>query len=145
LARSGTIGAFASGGIFRWLDADAVFDALLCREPVHSPEGGGRVLQALAGLKAGRRSKRIGYFAKLRGGVRTRDASVTSFRSLDRPPGRGRSTTTVLDFGAVIESYAGRRLMVRVDAGDVVSFYADDRPDSINIVVGLGWRFARNH
>jgi hypothetical protein len=140
LMRSTTIGAFGSAGILKWLDADAAFDALLRRELVHSPAGGGHVLQALAGVKAGTRSKRVGYFAKLRAGVRTRDSSVTSPYSPDHRPVIGRSTTGVLDYGAVIESYAGRRLVVRVDAGDVVSFYGHNTTDSLNVAVGIGWR-----
>jgi hypothetical protein len=143
LLRSATVGGFASAGILHWLDADAAFDMLLRQEVVHSPAGGGRVLQAVGGVKAGVRSRRVGYFAKLRGGVRTRDGAVTSVSSSADGAVLGRSTARVLDLGAVIESYAGRGVMVRVDAGDLLSFDGYQTADSINVVVGVGWRFGR--
>jgi hypothetical protein len=141
LMQSATIGTFASAGITRWLDADGAFDVLLRREKVHSPAGGGRVLQALAGVKAGRRATRLGYFARLRAGVRTRDASVLSPYTPGQRPVIGRSTTSVLDYGAAIEAYAGRRIVMRVDAGDIVSFSGYDSGESLNVTAGLGWRF----
>jgi hypothetical protein len=49
----------------------------------------------------------------------------------------------VLDYGAVIDSYAGRRLVVRVDAGDVVSFSGYEATDSINVSVGFGCRLGK--
>ena len=143
LARSATVGAFGSARIVKWLDADGAFTALLRREVVHSPAGGGRVLQAFGGVKLGVRRAGVGYFAKIRAGVQSHDAAVTSLFTTGAAPVIGRATTNGLDVGAVIESYLARGLLLRIDAGDIVTFTQVESRDSINVAIGIGWRLGR--
>ncbi len=141
LLRSGTIGAFASRSITRWVDADGSFAVLLRKESVHSPETGGRVVRALGGAKIGTRSGRLGYFGKIRAGVDSHDSAVKSAFTPGQRVVLGRATSRILDFGAVIETYPAKRLVLRLDASDITTFSPFENRDSINVAIGFGWRF----
>ena len=92
---------------------------------------GGRKIQGLAGIKAGRRFEKVGLFAKARPGfVRFSQGDVG--RTPTRPciavfpPPAGcfddpqPVTSFAFDAGAVLELYPGRRTIVRFDAGDTI-------------------------
>jgi hypothetical protein len=157
VTRSSTAGAFASYRITRWLDADGALAGLSGEDRLHTPYSGGRITQGFGGVKVGIRGDRVGYFLKLRAGVQSHDAAL-KVRGSAAPPVFGRQNTTALDFGAVIETYLPRRLLLRLDVGDVMSFYrpvtilSDGEPvrqparpstDSINVAIGFGWRLSR--
>lgn len=69
-------------------------------------EEGGHMLEGLFGVKAGRRGKRIGLFAKARPGF-------ISFTDVG-------ATHGALDLGGVVEFYPSTRWLVRVDIGDTM-------------------------
>ena len=92
---------------------------------------GGSVLQAQFGLKAGRRWKGFGVFAKARPGFVSFDGTyrptvigtetidgttfpVFSFTNI------GRATHFSADVGGVLEVYPSRRVVARFDAGDTI-------------------------
>lgn len=76
--------------------------------------------QAFFGVRAGKRSKRYGVFAKVRPGY-------TRFFLLGTAPGPnfvdGGQARFSLDVGGVFEYYPHRHLSVRVDAGDTMIHY----------------------
>jgi len=156
--RSPTFGLFVSHGIAHWLDAEGSFAGIARQEIETSAFSGGRVTQALGGVKVGTRRGRIGYFLKARAGAEMHDAALKTFGG--SPPGQtvGRSTSIAFDLGAVVETLLTRRLVMRLDAGDLRSFYRSgsilvngrpaaqqgpDSSDSLNVAVGVGWRFGR--
>lgn len=95
---------------------------------------GGSVLQAQFGLKAGRRWRGFGVFAKARPGLVSFDGTykptvigtqvingmtfpVFSFTNI------GRTTHFSADIGGVLEVYPSRRVVARFDAGDTIIRY----------------------
>jgi len=72
-------------------------------------EGPPTAVQSLFGIKAGKRTKYVGIFAKVRPGFQT------NFVVNDREQAR-----LAVDVGGVAEFYPNRHLVLRVDAGDVI-------------------------
>lgn len=93
---------------------------------------GGDPQQLQAGVKAGKRWKRFGLFAKARPGfvsfsetltpLPVLSGSVTTF-TFDRE----RKTHFSTDVGAVLEFYPSRRMLVRFDAGDTIIRYGEHK------------------
>lgn len=83
-------------------------------------EGPAYATQGLFGIKAGKRTKYVGIFAKARPGFQTN--FVVSGREQAR---------FALDVGAVAEFYPNRHVVLRFDAGDVIIPFG-------NNVVGQG-------
>ena len=79
--------------------------------------GGNNETQGLFGVRAGKRSKRFGFFAKVRPGL-------TRFNLLGITPGPNvfeqGHTRFALDVGGVFEYYIHRHAAIRVDAGDTM-------------------------
>lgn len=113
---------------------------------------GGKPVQALFGVKAGRRFGRAGVFAKARPGV------ISFGDTIDFAVGVGsgpltRTTHFNLDVGGVFEVYPSRGVVLRVDAGDTIIRYGEDRPagalsafegdtrHNFQIKAGVGFRF----
>ena len=72
-------------------------------------EGPPYATQSLFGIKAGKRTKHVGVFAKVRPGFQT------NFVVNDREQAR-----FALDVGGVAEFYPNRHVVLRFDAGDVI-------------------------
>jgi len=72
-------------------------------------EGPPYATQGLFGVKAGKHTKHLGVFAKVRPGFQT------NFIVNDRQQAR-----FALDVGGVVEVYPNRHLVLRFDAGDVI-------------------------
>jgi hypothetical protein len=72
-------------------------------------EGPAYATQGLFGIKAGKHTKYVGVFAKVRPGFQTN--FVINDREQDR---------FALDVGGVVEFYPNRHLVLRFDAGDVI-------------------------
>ena len=83
-------------------------------------EGPAYATQGLFGIKAGKRTKHFGIFAKVRPGFQT------NLVVNDREQAR-----LALDVGGVAEFYPNRHVVLRFDAGDVIIPYGND-------VVGQG-------
>jgi hypothetical protein len=83
---------------------------------------GGRLTQALAGVKIGVREGRWGVFLKLRAGINSW-GDVVSTTTLHE-----RSTTGALDLGGVIECAAGNTSFLRFDIGETLAFVSPALP-----------------
>jgi hypothetical protein len=155
LITTARVGGFTSYPLMRWMDADGGFDVFLRTDRGHSSNEGGRISQAFAGVKAGRRAGRVGYFGKIRAGVQSHSEGLVAVPSPGQPV-YGRIYRPAFDIGAVIETTIARRLLWRVDVGDVISLYPsrtipiDGQPskqyampmtDTITVSSGLAWRF----
>ncbi len=90
---------------------------------------GGRGLEGLFGVKAGKRFERFGIFGKARPGVisftqgqggfiQTGTSGTFPFRFETR-----RATHFAADLGGVLEFYPSRRIVARFDAGDTIIRY----------------------
>lgn len=93
---------------------------------------GGDPLQAQFGVKAGKRWKRFGLFAKARPGVVSFAETVTplpvvSGSALTFAFDRERKTHFSMDVGGVLEFYPSRRMLVRFDAGDTIIRYGEHK------------------
>lgn len=126
---------------------------------------GGRMLQGLFGVKAGRRFGRFGIFAKARPGFAHFSSvftqiGTTTFDVSGQPVtfpifGPKRKTYFSMDLGGVLEFYPSRRVLTRIDVGDTIIHYpsASSFPFSVSLVpasrtshnlqvsVGVGLRF----
>lgn len=90
----------------------------------------GRVIQAVGGLKAGKRFKSWGIFGKARPGVVSfSDGQFSIF-----PTGpvtqtsvlvvrRSRVTSFATDIGGVLEFYPSKRIVTRFDFGDTITYF----------------------
>jgi hypothetical protein len=96
--------------------------------------GSGRALQAQFGVKAGKRFRHFGVFAKARPGFISFDETLSPrvgepFIALDGSQvipiefSLERKTHLALDVGGVVEVYASRRFFARFDAGDTIIRY----------------------
>ena len=88
---------------------------------------GGASQQLQAGVKAGKRWRRFGLFAKARPGFVSFEDTLTPVvqQSGGLPPpfftfNRERKTHFSMDVGGVLEFYPSRRMLVRFDAGDTI-------------------------
>jgi hypothetical protein len=87
---------------------------------------GGHKTQALFGIKAGTRSRRLGWFLKIRPGLVNFSNFIRHFEpcisncSNPPPPFNFSETDFALDVGGVLEFYTSRRTFIRVDVGDTI-------------------------
>ena len=94
-------------------------------------ENGGKLAQGLFGVKAGKRFKKFGIFAKARPGVASFSRGAFDVILLSGPPilfpqfaiNRRRQNNFAFDAGGVIELYHSRRIFTRFDAGDTIIHY----------------------
>lgn len=114
---------------------------------------GGHPLEGLFGVKAGKRFRRVGVFAKARPGF------VSFSRTIRFPLGVGvgplsRTTHFAADLGGVVEFYPSRKFLVRADAGDTIIHYGEETlagttspivrattTHNFQFSAGVGWRF----
>lgn len=141
----GSAGGFVAYRVLPYCDIDASAMTWLGRMASSSFEGG-HLQQALVGAKVGVRQGRVGVFFKIRSGV-------NSYSHVERccPLMAKRSTVPALDLGGVIEVATSRRLVVRFDIGETLSFvpavdFSGEPPHHVELYtlpaqVGLGWRF----
>jgi hypothetical protein len=122
----------------------------------------GKIYQGQFGVKAGKRSDRVGIFAKARPGF----VGFTEVNQLvnSTPPitftsfGVERETYFSMDVGGVVEFYPSRNTVIRIDAGDTIIRYGTFRTDgfilaqpvlerapetrhNFQLVTGFGFRF----
>ena len=110
----------------------------------------GHILQGQFGVKAGKRFRRLGVFAKLRPGF-VRFGKVSTFtgshEEVVRDPRLGEVHFQVPEFrfesqpfastdvGVVLEFYASRRLLARFDLGDTIIRYSVYREQANNVCI----------
>jgi hypothetical protein len=145
------------GGFFTWnfskyfaLDSSATFFP----RKIHIADfqQGGRMFQALAGIRGGVRRGRIGVFAKFRPGIQRYSLTEQNQITFQDSP----FTDVAFDIGGIIEVYTSRRTLLRFDAGNTSIYYrAKDIPldngqlfhapaftnNTIQITAGFGFRF----
>lgn len=90
----------------------------------------GRVIQAVGGLKAGKRFESWGIFGKARPGIVSfSDGEFNIFPTGPVTPTsmfgiqRSRVTSFATDIGAVLEFYPSKRIVTRFDAGDTIIYF----------------------
>lgn len=97
----------------------------------------GRMSQAVAGVKVGKRFDSWGVFAKARPGVVSfSDAQIVSFLPGSSglfPFGveRKRVTSFAADVGGVVEFYPSRRIVTRFDVGDTIIHFTKRTQDVV--------------
>src|SRR5204862_5004720 len=84
--RAPRIGGFLSFPITTWMDGDVGANVYLHTDNSHSTYEGGRISQAVAGVKAGRRAGRLGYFGRIRAGVQSYSQGLVKSADFDQPP-----------------------------------------------------------
>ena len=155
------VGPFASYRIWRFVEADTAMFLFPREEQSAGPYDGGRILQGFYGVRAGFRTRHVGFFAKVRPGfqsysrvltaeVITLGPVITVTQTFDR------ATDFALDLGGVIELYPTKHFVIRLDAGDTMlytgarnisplgipeSLPGYPRRDTMQFGVGFGWRF----
>lgn len=90
----------------------------------------GRVIQAVGGLKAGKRFESWGIFGKVRPGVVSfSDGEFNIFPTGPVTPTtmfeirRSRVTSFATDIGGVLEFYPSKRIVTRFDVGDTITYF----------------------
>jgi hypothetical protein len=120
---------------------------------------GGTILEGLAGVKAGIRRNRFGFFGKVRPGFTSYSEALASISSTSGGAPvltYARSTNLVLDLGGIMEFYPSEKGTLRVEVGDTHLFFGTKDVNvngmvesvgggklqhSIQVVLGYGWRF----
>lgn len=152
-ANSGA-GAFLSWNFSRYLSFDTTAFYSPQKDGFIYPQDGGTTTDAFAGLKAGIRRDRMGYFAKLRPGILQFSRTVWQE---NLPAIQWEKTTDfALDSGGILEVYPSRHTLLRAEAGNTYIhyhaaeihlpqntdlYYAPRRRSSITLLFGGGVRF----
>jgi hypothetical protein len=99
-----------------------------------SRRAGGRPVQGLFGVKAGKRFRKVGVFAKARPGFLSFSKTISS--GLGEFDLRlARKTHFNVDVGGVLEFYASRKMAVRLDAGDTIIRYGGENVAGASIPI----------
>lgn len=145
------------GGWFTWNFSKYVsFDSAATFFPrkIHLADiqQGGKIFQALAGLRAGIRRGNIGVFGKFRPGMQRYTLTLNNAETFQDMP----FTDVAFDTGGILEIYGGRRTTIRFDAGNTAIYF---RPrtvtdaqgnrlsvpgfvnNTIQLTAGIGFRF----
>lgn len=125
LEPNGGSGAWGDYNFSRWGAVDVTAFDLPHDDHTANFQDGGKTFEAYAGLKAGFRTRRFGYFAKFRQGAirfgRTLQeedfTSTTFFVRFDK------FYDLAFDTGGVLEFYPWKHLVLRTDIGDDVIWY----------------------
>ena len=105
----------------------------------------GRMMQAVGGVKAGKRFNSWGIFAKARPGVVSYTEGainpVLTSPAVQFPImlERKRVTSFAADIGGVVEFYPTSRIVTRFDAGDTIIHFTD-RTQNVVVFDGTGFR-----
>jgi hypothetical protein len=109
---------------------------------------GGRVVQALAGVRAGQRFHHFGVFVKARPGFITSGSALTAI-NIDLTPGVfsspgtfSRLTERALDLGGVVEYYPARHWAFRYDLGNTMLF---EEPIKLKVIGPVPTGFVLGH
>ena len=95
-----------------------------CRNP-------GRVIQAVGGVKAGKRFEKWGIFGKARPGIVSFSDGETNLFPLGGFPTasfevrQNRVTSFATDIGGVVEFYPSKRIVTRFDVGDTIIYFTE--------------------
>jgi hypothetical protein len=82
---------------------------------------GGHLLQALVGIKAGKRWDKLGIFGKFRPGLTSYSGVIKQVQP--GTLGIGRRIDPAFDLGGIAEFYVSRRVSLRYDFGDTIIHY----------------------
>jgi hypothetical protein len=82
-------------------------------------QDGGTAISVLAGVKAGIRRRKFGVFFKARPGILSFSDAGTSTLTT------ARKTHAALDLGGVLEFYPSARIVLRLDAGNMLARYGE--------------------
>lgn len=141
------VGGRVTWNLNRFLGAEAEFNVFPERN--ENAFRGGQKIQGLFGVKVGKRSDRLGVFAKLRPGFIHFDKRIVPC-----PPGVVcpavilfySRTETAFDAGGVLELYPSQATAVRFDLGDTIVRFSDagyptQTVHNLQFSIGFGFRF----
>jgi hypothetical protein len=145
----GTFGGFISCRLSRLVDIDGTVSTSITGDLPAGLEEGGRLTQAVAGIKVGVREGQLGVFFKFRGGVNSWANTRVTETEYER------ATHPAYDLGGVIEYSITKATLLRLDVGESVSIYRQRVPSfegtfflrsgpavyTLPMSVGLGLRF----
>jgi len=114
----------AVGGWFTWnfyphLDFDSSITFFPRQVRFVDFQQGGRIFQALAGVRSGIRRGRIGVFGKFRPGLQLYTLTVQNQQTQKLTP----FGNLAFDAGGIIEVYTSRHTLLRFDAGNTIIHY----------------------
>jgi hypothetical protein len=144
-------GGVGSYRLTRHLELDGFFLFFPHNYRVADFQDGGRITQALAGVRAGRHFGRLGVWVKARPGFQSYSLTVTDY--VNFPPKNYPSIFHLaLDLGGVLAFPIGRRIALRFDASDVMRFHRETQLqgfppaplgqyDTIQFSTAWVWRF----
>lgn len=145
-------GAVSSYRLTRHLALDGSFLFFPKNYRVADFQDGGRIMQALAGVRAGRQFGRLGVWLKARPSFQRYSLTANDF--VNFPPANFPSIFHfALDLGGVLEFSVSRRTALRFDASDVMRFHREKtleglsfripaaRYDTIQFSTAWVWRF----
>jgi hypothetical protein len=150
------VGGFSSFRLTDHIHLDGSVSSIAGPSGVRNPWEGGRVTQALLGVKAGVTRGRLGLFVKTRAGVNSHGAAFKGRDLGELAPLLGRSNIPAVDLGGVVEFAPRAWIIARVEVSSVTSIYGrrtirlDGAPvpqggqsarQGIQLTVGSGWAF----
>lgn len=131
------LGALSSYRLTRHLDLDGSFLFFPHDYKVIGFQDGGRMMQALAGVRAGRQFGRLGIWVKARPGFQSYSLTDSDFSQF--PPTQYPSVFHLaLDLGGVVEVPVGMRTAFRLDGGDVMRFHRETKIKATNLTAPSG-------
>lgn len=111
-------------------------------EVILYPQKQRQKLFGLFGLKAGKRTERVGYFFKLRPGFFNYEEPLAC------PPVLGaicpqtvKTNNFAMDIGGVMEMYPSKRTLLRLDVGNLITLVGGVRRNNVQVNLGIGFRF----
>jgi hypothetical protein len=118
------------GGVFAfnvvpWFALDSSFTITPTASSAGSSFAGGRLTQFNAGVRAGIKKGRLGFYGKVRPGLASFGSVIKTVDFQTFPPqfGFGRLTEPSLDVGGIVQVYISRRFALRFEAGDTIIRY----------------------
>ena len=150
-------GGFFSYRLSNYVHADIAVSSLVGRIEPSTLWDGGHAVQALGGVKIGRRLGGTGIFVKARAGAVSHSAAISVLRTVThRTQETTRSTLPLFELGGVVEVDMSSRTFIRFEGSDLASFYpsrtivvdgestsleSEPAAEGLQMSVGVGWRF----
>lgn len=146
------IGGWFTWNFSRYVGLDSSFSFFPRQVKFVDFQQGGRIVQALAGIRSGVRRGRLGVFGKFRPGLQLYTLTIQNQQTQNLTP----FANPAFDVGGIIEVYTSRHTMLRFDAGNTIIHYAGRNTitfdgtvfkspaftrSTIQLTSGIGFRF----
>lgn len=149
-------GAFVTYQASDLVDLDGAVSTERHTNGVGSPFEGGRITNAMGGVRIGVRTARTGFFFKVRAGALSNSRTLQALNTSPASVTVHRSTVPITEVGGVLEVYATRHLLWRLDGSIARVWFSDTSvvvdgvtvpnplpptTPTIRLSTGVGWRF----